>query len=40
MVRGYSTFGEFVSAAEGIATNVLANRLQKLKAAGVLAAKH
>jgi len=39
MVRGYSTFGEFLSAAEGIATNVLADRLQKLKAAGVLAAK-
>jgi len=39
MVLGYSTFGEFLGAAEGIATNVLADRLQKLKAAGVLAAK-
>ena len=39
MVCGYSTFGEFLRAAEGIATNVLADRLRRLKAAGVLAAK-
>lgn len=38
MVRGYSTFGEFLRAAEGIATNVLADRLRRLKAVGVLSA--
>ena len=30
MVRGYRTFSEFQNAGEGIATNVLANRLRKL----------
>lgn len=30
MVRGYSTFGEFQTAGERIATNVLSSRLRKL----------
>jgi DNA-binding HxlR family transcriptional regulator len=30
MVRGYRTFSEFQNAGEGIATNVLSNRLRKL----------
>lgn len=30
MVRGYRTFREFQNAGEGIATNVLSNRLRKL----------
>ena len=32
MVRGYRTFREFQHAGEGIATNILANRLRKLEA--------
>jgi DNA-binding HxlR family transcriptional regulator len=36
MVRGYRTFHEFQRAGEGIATNILADRLQKLEAGGVL----
>ena len=36
MVRGYRTFREFQHAGEGIATNILADRLQKLEAGGVL----
>jgi DNA-binding HxlR family transcriptional regulator len=36
MVRGYRTFKEFEEAGEGIATNILTDRLRKLKAAGVL----
>ena len=36
MVRGYKTFREFQEAGEGIATNILADRLKKLEAAGVL----
>ena len=35
MVRGYRTFGQFQHSGEGIATNILANRLQKLEAAGI-----
>jgi DNA-binding HxlR family transcriptional regulator len=37
MVRGYKTFKEFQESGEGIATNVLADRLRKLEAAGILA---
>jgi DNA-binding HxlR family transcriptional regulator len=37
MVRGYRTFMEFREAGEGIATNVLADRLRKLQAAGLIA---
>ncbi len=36
MVRGYRTFKEFHQAGEGIATNVLSNRLKKLEAAGII----
>jgi DNA-binding HxlR family transcriptional regulator len=39
MVRGYRTFKEFREAGEGIATNVLADRLRKLEAAGLITAK-
>jgi DNA-binding HxlR family transcriptional regulator len=36
MVRGYRTFREFQRAGEGIATNILADRLRKLEGAGIL----
>jgi len=36
MVRGYRTFKEFQESGERIATNILADRLQKLEAAGIL----
>lgn len=36
MVRGYKTFKEFAQAGEGIATNILADRLQKLEASGIV----
>jgi DNA-binding HxlR family transcriptional regulator len=36
MVRGYRTFREFQRAGEGIATNILADRLRKLEAGGIL----
>jgi len=36
MVRGYRTFREFQHAGEGIATNILADRLRKLEAYGIL----
>lgn len=36
MVRGYRTFREFQRSGEGIATNVLADRLHKLEAGGIL----
>jgi DNA-binding HxlR family transcriptional regulator len=36
MVRGYRTFKEFHEAGEGIATNILADRLQKLETAGII----
>jgi DNA-binding HxlR family transcriptional regulator len=36
MVRGYRTFKEFQESGEGIATNILADRLQKLEASGVI----
>jgi len=39
MVRGYRTFKEFQRSGEGIATNILADRLRKLEAAGVVAAE-
>ena len=38
MVRGYRTFKEFEESGEGIATNILADRLQKLEAAGIITA--
>src|SRR5258708_2564136 len=36
MVRGYRTFKEFQEAGEGIATNILSDRLKKLEAAGII----
>jgi DNA-binding HxlR family transcriptional regulator len=39
MVRGYKTFKDFQQAGEGIATNILADRLQKLEAAGIITAE-
>jgi DNA-binding HxlR family transcriptional regulator len=39
MVRGFRTFKEFQESGEGIATNILADRLQRLEAAGILTAE-
>jgi len=39
MVRGFRTFREFLESGEGVATNILANRLQKLEAAGIVSAE-
>jgi DNA-binding HxlR family transcriptional regulator len=36
MVRGYKTFKEFQESGEGIATNILANRLERLQASGIV----
>jgi DNA-binding HxlR family transcriptional regulator len=36
MVRGYRTYKEFLGSGEGIATNVLAERLQRLETAGIV----
>jgi DNA-binding HxlR family transcriptional regulator len=36
MLRGCSTFKEFMESEEGIATNILADRLRRLKAYGVI----
>ena len=37
MVRGYRTYKEFFQSDEGIATNILADRLRKLEVHGILA---
>lgn len=39
MVRGLRTFKEFQESGEGIATNILADRLQKLEASGIIVAE-
>ena len=39
MVRGFRTFKEFQGSDEGIATNILADRLRKLSAAGIVSAE-
>ncbi len=39
MVRGYRKFKEFHNAGEGIATNILSDRLQKLEAAGIISSE-
>jgi DNA-binding HxlR family transcriptional regulator len=39
MVRGFRTFKEFLQSGEGIATNILADRLRRLAAAGILTAE-
>lgn len=36
MVRGYRTFKEFQESGEGIASNILADRLRRLEAAGIV----
>ena len=39
MVRGFRTFREFQLSGEGIATNILADRLQRLEAGGIITAE-
>lgn len=39
MVRGFQTFKEFRQSGEGIATNILADRLQKLRSTGIITAE-
>jgi DNA-binding HxlR family transcriptional regulator len=39
MVRGYHTFKEFQESGEGIASNILADRLQRLEASGIITAE-
>ena len=39
MVRGFRTFKQFEESGEGIATNILADRLRSLKAAGIISAE-
>jgi DNA-binding HxlR family transcriptional regulator len=39
MVRGFRTFKEFQTSGEGIATNILADRLRKLESAGIITAE-
>ncbi|MDE3136719.1 MAG: helix-turn-helix transcriptional regulator [Acidobacteriota bacterium] len=39
MVRAYRTFKEFQQSGEGIATNILADRLRKLETAGIITAE-
>ena len=39
MVRGFRTFKEFQQSGERIATNILADRLQKLEAMGMISAE-
>jgi DNA-binding HxlR family transcriptional regulator len=36
MVRGYRTFKEFLESGEGIATNILSDRLRKLEQSGII----
>lgn len=36
MVRGFTTFQDFVESGEGIATNILAGRLRKLQQCGIV----
>ena len=39
VVRGFRTFKEFRGSGEGIASNILADRLQRLEAAGIITAE-
>lgn len=39
MVRGFRTFKEFQESGEGIATNILTDRLRKLEATGIITAE-
>ena len=40
MIRGFRTFKEFQGSGEAIATNILADRLQKLEFSGIIAAEN
>jgi DNA-binding HxlR family transcriptional regulator len=40
MIRGLSTFSEFRNSGEGIATNILADRLRKLETHGLIVGQH
>lgn len=40
MLRGFRTYKEFMECYEGIATNILADRLRKLIAYGIITAAH
>ncbi len=39
MVRGFRTFKEFQESGEGVATNILTDRLRKLEATGIITAE-
>lgn len=39
MVRGYRTFKQFQQSGEGIASNILADRLERLRASGIVEAE-
>ena len=39
MIRGYRTFKEFEDSGEGVATNILSDRLRKLKSTGIIVAE-
>ena len=39
MVRGYRSFKQFHEAGEGIATNILSDRLHRLESAGIISAE-
>lgn len=39
MIRGFRNFGEFQASGEGISTNILADRLRRLEARGIIAAE-
>ena len=39
MIRGYRTFREFQASGEGIATNILADRLRRLESRGIICAE-
>jgi len=39
MVRGFHTFKDFQNSGEGIATNILSDRLRRLKGAGIICAE-
>lgn len=39
MVRGFRTYKEFLESGEGIATNILADRLHKLESTGIITAE-
>src|SRR5258707_767494 len=39
MLRGFRAYNEFLTSHEGIATNILADRLRKLEASGIIIAK-